>query len=70
DEAQVIAYMTRGLAAVEPDRLAIGVSWDPDNRPNSRVSIDARYRYDSILTPLTPLDGIVLRSSRTTVIIN
>ena len=37
---------------------------------NSQVTVDARYIYDSILAPIMPLEGIVLRSTQTTVVIN
>lgn len=67
---EIAAFLKRGLASAEPGRIAVDVSWEPDNQPSSRVTVDARDTYDSLLTTLMPLEGIVLRSTRTTVIIN
>lgn len=66
----VAAYLKRGFTSADPERVNVEVSWDPDNKPSSLVTVDASYRYDSILAPIVPTDGIVLRSSRTTVVIN
>lgn len=67
---QVVAYLRQGLGGTDPERLAVEVGWEPDNRPNARVTVDARYVYDSILTPLMPVEGLVLRSTKTTIVIN
>lgn len=68
--AEIAAYLKQGLSSADPERVSVQVAWDPDNKPSSQVTIEARYAYDSLLTPFMPLDGIVLRSSQTTVIIN
>lgn len=67
---QIAAYLKRGLGSADTERIRVAVTWEPDNRPSSFVTIDVRYRYDSLVAPVMPTDGIVLRSSRTTVVIN
>ena len=67
---QIAAYLKRGLTSAAPERVFVDVNWDPDNKPSSQVTIEARYAYDSLLTPIMPLEGIVLRSTQTTVVIN
>lgn len=69
-QEQVAAYLKKGLSAAAPERVSVDVTWEPDNRRNSQVTVDARYIYDSILTPIMPLEGIVLRSIQTTVVFN
>lgn len=69
-EEQVAAFLKQGLSAATPERVSVDVTWEPDNRPSSQVTVDARYAYDSILAPIMPLEGIILRCTQTTVVIN
>lgn len=68
DQAVIRGVVVQAAATLNPDQITVLVSWDPDNSPGSRVTVEAHYAF----RPATALfaRGVVLDiSSRSTMTI-
>ncbi len=68
DQAAIRDVVVQAAATLNPDQITVLVSWDPDNSPGSRVTVEAHYTF----RPATTLfaQGVALDiSSRSTMTI-
>lgn len=69
DEATLRGIVLQVANTLEPDLLSVQATWDPDNSPGSRVTVEVRYNFRPATTFFSSALNIPL-TSRSTMIIN
>ncbi|MGQ9457375.1 MAG: TadE/TadG family type IV pilus assembly protein [Anaerolineae bacterium] len=68
DEVAIRNVVVQAAATLNPDQITVLVSWDPDNAPGSRVTVEAHYTFHPATTLFA--QGLALDiSSRSTMTI-
>ena len=63
-QSQIVDYVKSQALGLDPNKIAISISYAPDNAPGSRVTVQADYSHN-LMIPIVPVGPITLSSTST-----